>query len=146
MASAIHGCHSAFPKHINQRTKDGALRMKFIAIAILIGISTARGMPRIEALSQIESGDNDLAHGHAGEISRFQLLKSVWRAHTDLPYSAATNGITAMEVAMKIIQERTDNFIAQHGRTPTDAEWYKMWNPRCSKATAQRFQNLCQSP
>jgi ABC-type uncharacterized transport system substrate-binding protein len=51
-----------------------------------------------------------------------------------------------MEVAMKIIQERTDNFIAQHGRTPTDAEWYKMWNPRCSKATAQRFQNLCQSP
>jgi hypothetical protein len=53
MASAIHGCHSAFPKHINQRTKDGALRMKFIAIAILIGISTARGMDPEKAAQAI---------------------------------------------------------------------------------------------
>jgi hypothetical protein len=36
---------------------------------------------KLRALSQIESNDNDKAKGKHGELSRYQLKKSVWKQH-----------------------------------------------------------------
>ena len=36
---------------------------------------------KLRALSQIESNDNDKAKGRHGELSRYQLKRSVWRQH-----------------------------------------------------------------
>jgi hypothetical protein len=36
---------------------------------------------KLRAISQIESGDNDHAKGRHGELSRYQLKKSVWKQH-----------------------------------------------------------------
>jgi hypothetical protein len=36
---------------------------------------------KLRALSQIESNDNDKAKGKHGELSRYQLKRSVWRQH-----------------------------------------------------------------
>ena len=36
---------------------------------------------KLRALSTIESGDNDKAKGKHGELSRYQLKRSVWRQH-----------------------------------------------------------------
>jgi hypothetical protein len=100
-------------------------------------------MPQIDALSMLESGNNDFAHGRSGEISRYQLLKSVWRAHTRLPYSAATNALTAQSVALAVLLERETAFAARHHRAPSDFEAYALWNARAPAETCQRFANLC---
>ena len=114
--------------------------------SLLYGCQPCPAMDRLAALSQIESGNNDHARGRAGEVSRWQILKSVWRAHTSLPYSAATNAITAQAVALAVLAERVTAFSAKHGRQPTDAEIYLLWNPKAAHSTAQRFANLCQAP
>ena len=44
----------------------------------LISIIAAPAMDRWEALSMIESGDNDRAVGHGGEVSRFQIRPGLW--------------------------------------------------------------------
>lgn len=36
---------------------------------------------KLRALSQIESNDNDKAKGRHGELSRYQLKRSVWKQH-----------------------------------------------------------------
>lgn len=36
---------------------------------------------KLRALSQIESNDNDSAKGRHGELSRYQLKRSVWKQH-----------------------------------------------------------------
>lgn len=36
---------------------------------------------KLRAISQIESGDNDKAKGRHGELSRYQLKRSVWKQH-----------------------------------------------------------------
>jgi len=117
-------------------------------LGLMLFASTVSGidgghLDRLSALSMLESGDNDLAHGRSGEVSRFQMLKSVWKAHTRLPLAQATNAITAQSVAVAVMKERVAGFIARHHREPTDAEFYKTWNPRCPDETAQRFANLC---
>lgn len=119
--------------------------MKTAILVLLLSVTGAAGMDRLAALSQIESGDNDLAHGKAGEVSRWQILKSVWKANTAIPIAQATNAITAQHVALKILTDRIAHFTATHHRPPTDIEVYRTWNPRSSRATAQRYANLCQT-
>lgn len=36
---------------------------------------------KLKALSQIESNDNDKAKGRHGELSRYQIKRSVWKQH-----------------------------------------------------------------
>ena len=36
---------------------------------------------KLRAISQIESNDNDKAKGRHGELSRYQLKRSVWKQH-----------------------------------------------------------------
>lgn len=36
---------------------------------------------KLRAISQIESGDNDKAKGRHGELSRYQIKRSVWKQH-----------------------------------------------------------------
>lgn len=36
---------------------------------------------KLRAISQIESSDNDKAKGRHGELSRYQLKRSVWKQH-----------------------------------------------------------------
>lgn len=36
---------------------------------------------KLRALSQIESNDNDKAKGRHGELSRYQIKRSVWKQH-----------------------------------------------------------------
>jgi len=116
--------------------------MKLTLLLVFIAFR-CHGMPQIDALSMLESGDNDFAHGRSGEISRYQITKSVWRAHTRLPYSAATNALTAQSVALAVLLEREAAFAARHHRAPSDYEAYTLWNPRAPAETCQRFANLC---
>lgn len=107
------------------------------------------------ALGQLETGNNDQAHGRAGEVSRFQILASEWRRTTALPLSAAANPVTAWNVVRGIMDERVDRFESRWHRAPTVREWYVLYSrpavflgdggrhlSRAEQERAERFENL----
>ena len=106
---------------------------------------------RLWALAEVETGSNDHSTGNAGEISRYQILPSVWRQTTKLPISASSNALTAKNVAQSVLERRIACFERSHNRIPTDYEAALLWHcpgairhPNREQADfAQRFANLC---
>jgi hypothetical protein len=98
------------------------------ALAVLLWAGSAFSMERFAALSMIESGDDDFARGQEAEISRYQIRREAWLATTNLPVSQATNPVVALGVAQAIAQKRCGKFEKEHGRPPTDFEFYVLWN------------------
>lgn len=105
---------------------------------------------RWNALSKLETGNDDYAQGKDGEVSRWQILKSEWRATTDRPVSEATNSAVALGVCERKMNARIKKFKKQHGRQPNSKEWSLLWHcpshvdsPRPDEADyATRFANL----
>lgn len=132
--------------------------MKSITIALLLVCVRCIGMDRFEALSQIESGDNDKAIGQAGEVSRYQIMPSVWQAETNkITFIGhcqfnATRKSDAWVVVGQIMAVRIVAFESKHHREPTRIEFYLLWAcpsrvdfPSAKKLeTAKRFANLCE--
>lgn len=118
----------------------------------LLWAGSAAAMDRFAALSMIESGDGDLAHGQHTEVSRFQIQREVWLQATNAPITDSTNAAVALAVAQLIAAERCKIFEAKHGRPATDFEFYVLWNSpaqinrpgRVVSERAQRFENLVQ--
>jgi hypothetical protein len=109
-------------------------------------------MDRLSALSMLETGNNDRMVGRAGEISRYQILKSEWRSVTTS--TRWTDPAVARDVTLKLIDRRVKQFRAKHGREPSDFEFYVLWNApaqvlvrgKVSKVVAERaerYANLC---
>ena len=132
--------------------------MKTILLLAIICVcsfcSAAELSNRFAALSQIESADNNLARGKAGERGRFQESKSVF--HEFNPslcwknFHFLTNADFALASAQIVMVTRQLDFRKQFHRSPTDAEWYLLWHcparvnhpSRKDKDIAQRFANL----
>jgi hypothetical protein len=108
---------------------------------------------RFKALSMVESGDCDTAHGQSGEVSRFGITPDNWK----LPLSAASNPFTAVNVAMAIMRDRCAAFENKFHRPTTDFEFYVLWHRPAvflshrirhltlkERARAEQFENLCQ--
>ena len=119
-------------------------------LAILFCTSSLHAMDAFSALSAIESCNCDYAVGSCGEISRFQILKAVWRTETTLPYSAARNPFTAQNVAIDLMNKRVKQFVLSNNRQPTASEWALLFHcPSCvlhpsakQRDYANRFVNL----
>jgi hypothetical protein len=115
--------------------------------AMLSLVTPASAMDRWNALSMIESGDNDRAIGHHGEISRFQILPTLW------PGGDPRNEQEALGAARAIMIVRLERFEKIHKRPANNFEFYVLWNApweanHPSKAVserAQRFANLVES-
>jgi hypothetical protein len=107
----------------------------------------ASAMDRWNALSMIESGNNDRAIGLVGEVSRYQIRPELW------PGGNPLNPQQALDAAQKTMSPRLDRFQRKHKRQPTDFEFYVLWNapwavdhPTATvRERAQRFANLVQS-
>jgi hypothetical protein len=69
---------------------------------------------------------SDAMRGGAGEISRYQILPSVWRQYTKS--RDYTNPEVAWRVADRIVQDRTRWFQERTGRLPDPVELYLLWN------------------
>jgi hypothetical protein len=114
---------------------------------LLAASTTVYGMDRWAALSQIESGDNDLAVGQGGEVSRYQIKPALWCS------GAPSDCNAALENAQHIMQLRLTEFEHRFGRPATDFEFYVLWNAprqvekpsRIVRERAERFANLCMS-
>jgi hypothetical protein len=121
-------------------------------------VSILAAAPVQWALAQIESGhyrNPDTAKGSSGEVSRFQIMPSVWKTYSkSRNYS---NPILAWNVAHQILEERESWFVRATGRRPTAFDLYVMWNkpglyekvgfnprrlPQKVREVANRFENL----
>lgn len=126
--------------------------MKTLLLLILLAPLGCFGMDRLSALSMLETGNNDRMVGRAGEISRYQILKTEWRSVTNSV--RWTDPTVAKAVTMKLIERRVGQFRVTHRREPSDFEFYVLWNApaqvlvrgKVSKVVAeraQRYANLC---
>jgi len=99
---------------------------KAIIMLVLGVLSADAGLSRLEAISMIESGDNDRAVGGAGEVSRYQIMPRVWKR-----YSASTeyaNSGLSTRVAEQHLANLESTFQKRTGRQPTDFDRYVLWN------------------
>lgn len=126
--------------------------MTKLALLITMAPMLGFGMDRLAALSMIETGNNDRMVGRAGEISRYQILKSEWRSVTNS--TRYSDPATARSVTGQLIERRTENFRALYHRNPTNFEIYALWNApgqvfhgRVSPVVSERcrrYANLCE--
>jgi len=110
------------------------------------------------ALGMIETGNDDQEIGGAGEVSRYQILPSVWRH-----YSESRNyhdPQVSWQVARRHWATLYSLFKQQARREPTDFDMYVLWNTHYGyyshhqfnparlapvvRDRAQRFANLVQ--
>jgi hypothetical protein len=119
-------------------------KLAMCALAAWGVVVSASGMNRWEALSMLETGDDDYAVGRCGEISRFQIRAELW------PGGNPQNARAALSVARNIMQARVERFEQTHRRSPTNFEFYVLWNAPaeidhpvpCVAERARRFANL----
>src|SRR5208283_3825878 len=126
------------------------MNVRFLVTLAFVSLGLAKpafAMDRWEALSMIESGNNDRAIGAVGEVSRYQIRPEFW------PGGNPQNPQVALTVAQQTMQSRLNRFVRRHNRQPTDFEFYVLWNAPWQtgrpsavvRERAQRFVNLVQS-
>jgi len=89
------------------------------------------------ALGMIETGNNDSAVGGLGEVSRYQIMPSVWKT-----YSASRSYRdldTATDVAKRHWTSLYEYFQKKNEREPTDFDMYVLWNTRFGYYAAKGF-------
>ena len=96
------------------------------------------------ALSMIESGNDDREIGGAGEVSRYQIMPSVWRHYsTSRSYHAPD---IALEVAQQHWSVLHASFKQKARREPNDFDMYVLWNTRYGYYARRGFNPARLSP
>jgi hypothetical protein len=103
---------------------------KCILLLILMTTSVFAGLSKLEAISMIESGDNDSAVGRGGEVSRFQIKPNVWAIYSQSRVFNDTR--VAAAVAERHLLYLEGIFRSRTGREPTDFDTYVLWNAGAS--------------
>jgi hypothetical protein len=114
---------------------------------------------KLRAISQIESNDNDKAKGRHGELSRYQLKRSVWKQHFPSEKDARhipTEARRCAKAHLCWLELRL--CLAQRVKNPQPRDVYAAWNigleafsrrdydfarlPANIKKRSERFNNL----
>src|SRR5688572_30340011 len=95
-------------------------------ILILTVVTVRAGLSPLEAISMLESGNNDAAVGPAGEVSRYQIRPAVWRQFSE---STAYGDVgVAGSVAQRYIDWLNKYYTQRTERVADDFDLYVMWN------------------
>jgi hypothetical protein len=104
-----------------------------LMVCAVIVLPQARSMELREALGHFESGATtwtrsaaDAKIGSRKEVSRFQILPSVWNHYSTS--KDFRNPDVAWSVAEKILAERRNHFVRATGREWDPMDLYIMWN------------------
>lgn len=89
------------------------------------------------ALGMIETGNHDGEIGGAGEVSRYQIMPSVWRRYSD-SRNYHDPGVS-LEVAREHWIALYTMFKRQAGREPSDFDMYVLWNTRSGYYSSRDF-------
>ena len=89
------------------------------------------------ALGMIETANNDEEIGGAGEVSRYQIMPSVWKHYSDS--RSYQNPEVSLEVAQQHWTTLHAFFRKQAHREPTDFDMYVLWNTRYGYYASKGF-------
>lgn len=89
------------------------------------------------ALGMIETGNDDHEIGGAGEVSRYQIMPSVWKQYSQS--RSYHDPETSLEVARQHWSALYARFQQQARRKPTDFDMYVLWNTRYGYYASKRF-------
>jgi hypothetical protein len=78
------------------------------------------------ALGAIETGNNDNEIGQAGEVSRYQIMPSVWKHYSHSSYY--DNPQVSRAVAQQHWSSLRASFKKKTGREPDNFDMYVLWN------------------
>jgi hypothetical protein len=92
---------------------------------------------RLYALGAIETGNNDNEIGQAGEISRYQIMPSVWKHYSHSSYYDDPQ--VSRAVAQQHWSSLRASFKKQTGREPDNFDMYVLWNTRCGYYASKGF-------
>jgi hypothetical protein len=81
---------------------------------------------RLFALGAIETGNNDSEIGQAGEVSRYQIMPSVWKHYSHSSYY--DNPQVSRAVAQQHWSSLRASFKKKTGREPDNFDMYVLWN------------------
>lgn len=96
------------------------------------------------ALGMIETGNRDNEIGGAGEVSRYQIMPSVWRQYSQS--QNYRNPSLSLAVAQKHWTRLYDGFIKQAHRQPSDFDMYVLWNTHYGYYASRGFDSSRLSP
>ena len=89
------------------------------------------------ALGMIETGNRDGEIGQAGEVSRYQIMPSVWKHYSD------SSGYRDPEVSLAVARQHwaalCSSFKQQAHREPDDFDMYVLWNTRYGYYASKDF-------
>jgi len=89
------------------------------------------------ALGMLETGNDDREIGGAGEVSRYQIMPSVWRQYS--PSRNYRNPEVSLAVARRHWATLYLAFKQQAGREPTDFDMYVLWNTHFGYYSGRNF-------
>jgi len=91
------------------------------------------------ALGMIETGNDDREIGGLGEISRYQIMPSVWRHYSSS--QRYHDPATSLKVAQQHWATLYARFKQQAHREPTDFDMYVLWNTHYGYYANRGFQS-----
>ena len=89
------------------------------------------------ALGMIETANNDEEIGGAGEVSRYQIMPSVWKHYSSS--RSYQDPSVSLEVAQQHWSALYAVFVKQAHRAPTDFDMYVLWNTRYGYYASKGF-------
>jgi hypothetical protein len=92
------------------------------------------------ALGMIETGNDDRGVGGAGEVSRYQILPTVWKCYTKSSEYADPG--EAVKVARQHWIFLAKYFKEKAGRDPDNFDMYVLWNTRFGYYASKGFSPL----
>ena len=96
------------------------------------------------ALGMVETGNNDREIGGLGEISRYQIMPSVWKQYSQSQYYQNPN--VSLMVAQLHWSKLYAAFKKQAQREPSDFDMYVLWNTRYGYYASKGFNPARLSP
>lgn len=99
---------------------------KAIVIILLSTGNAWAGFSKLEALSLIETGNDDSAVGRSGEVSRYQIKPWIWKRYSRS--GSYRNRQVSSSVAERYLAELEGIFRKRAGREPDDFDLYVLWN------------------
>ena len=101
--------------------------MKAAFVLLFAGALMARAeLSRLEAISMLETADNDRMVGAAGEVSRYQIMPRVWKQYSSS--EAYSDPAVSSQVAQRHVDWLESFFRSRAGREMTEFDLYVMWN------------------
>jgi hypothetical protein len=134
----VHDSDAMLPDSVALQPTFSTPGIKTAATVALVPVSIAVLDERRQfALGAIETANNDRAVGRAGEVSRYQIMPSVWKQYSGS--SHYRNPEVSRAVAQQHWSSLYSSFKKQAHREPNDFDMYVLWNTRYGYYASKGF-------